>query len=58
MGVRFFCNRCGREMFQNITEIMKATTTVLMMDKLCVCSDCLVKELRRIIRREIEALKL
>lgn len=40
MGAKFFCNVCGREIFQDMDQNMKETTTIEEIEGQCLCSDC------------------
>lgn len=42
MGARWFCNHCGREIWQGLASCRK-TSSVLEMERDCVCSDCMTK---------------
>jgi DNA-directed RNA polymerase subunit RPC12/RpoP len=41
--VKFFCNACGKEIWQNMDDGIKRTETVAELEKTCLCSDCSVK---------------
>ena len=43
MGSRWFCNDCGMEIWQGLSENQKKTETVYEMERLCLCSDCIIK---------------
>lgn len=44
MAAKFFCDKCGREIFQHMNEEQKRTTTIAEIEEICVCSDCALKE--------------
>lgn len=39
-GVRFFCIKCGKELWKEMSEEMKKTTTIKEAEETAVCSDC------------------
>ena len=39
-GVRFFCIKCGKELWRGMSEEMKETTTIKEAEETAVCSDC------------------
>lgn len=42
MGIKFFCNKCGIEIFQRMSQEMKDTDTVAEVERQCVCLDCIL----------------
>ena len=47
MPAKFFCNKCGKEIFQDMENSQKETTSVAEIEKVCECSDCMFKELKK-----------
>ena len=43
MGARWFCNDCGREIWQGLSQEQKETETVAEMEEVCMCTDCILK---------------
>ena len=46
MGVKFFCNKCDKEIFQSISQDMKETETIAEAEMQCICSDCILEIFR------------
>jgi hypothetical protein len=46
MSVRFFCNVCGKELWQLLPKNVKETITIKQVEEDTICSDCLI-DLRR-----------
>jgi hypothetical protein len=46
MPVKFFCNDCGMEMWQFMSEGYKITLTVAEANKQLKCSNCRLKQVR------------
>lgn len=44
MAVKFFCDRCGKEIFQEMDKATKDYWTISQIEHTCICSDCLLKE--------------
>lgn len=44
MPVKFYCNNCGKEIWQSMADYIKKSETVYHAEKRCLCSDCLLKE--------------
>jgi len=45
MGVKFFCDECGKEIFKQMTYTEKITLKELLQN--CMCSDCQMKEIHK-----------
>jgi len=45
MGAKWFCNKCGKEIWEGLDRNSKESETVFDMEKMCVCSDCLLDEI-------------
>lgn len=43
MPAKWFCNKCGEEIWTNLESYMK-NDTVNDMEKKCLCSDCMLKK--------------
>ena len=44
--VKFFCDSCGKEMWQELDEFTKKTHTIFMLETNGIeCADCLLKRL-------------
>ena|SRR3972149_3035849 len=44
MPVKFFCNDCGKEIWSEMTQDDKNSTTISEAERTCFCSDCLLKK--------------
>ena len=44
MGVKFFCNECGKEIFKEMEDETKETTTIAEIEEQCLCGNCIVKK--------------
>jgi len=42
--VRFFCAKCGKEIWKGMAKDMKETTTIAEAERTAICWDCLNKE--------------
>lgn len=47
MPIKCFCKECGKEIFPNMDEEMKETTTVAELERSCICTDCELKEVKK-----------
>jgi len=45
--IKFFCDDCGKEIFQELDKDKKEMTTIAEIERTCLCSDCLLKKLRK-----------
>lgn len=46
MPVKFFCDNCGKEIFQGMDQNTKETTTIAEIEQECLCSDCEHKKVK------------
>ena len=44
MGSKWFCNKCGKEIWTGLQKSIKETETVYEMELRCLCSDCMIAE--------------
>jgi hypothetical protein len=45
MPIRFFCKKCGKEIWQDLSEESKAEdNTIASLEGRCICSDCFLKK--------------
>ena len=47
MPVKFFCNKCDKEIWSGMTQEDKDTTTIGEAEKTCLCSDCLLAQYKK-----------
>ena len=47
MGAKWFCNKCGKEIWKGLSNDIKKTTTVYEMELSCVCTDCAIAESKK-----------
>lgn len=45
MGAKWFCNRCEKEIWKNMTEDQKKAT-IEGAERICFCSDCILIEIQ------------
>ena len=50
MPAKWFCNDCGKEIWKSLNKPDKETETVAEMERVCRCSDCM---LRRVLDEDI-----
>ena len=43
MPAKWFCNDCGAEIWQGLSQNQKDTETVAEMERTCMCTDCIIK---------------
>jgi len=41
MGAKWFCNNCDKEIWKELSREKKGSQTVLELEYLCFCSDCI-----------------
>ena len=46
MSIKYFCDDCGKEIFQCLEY--KDTTSIAEIERNCLCSDCLIKEFKKL----------
>lgn len=46
MPVKFFCNKCGKEIWEYMDQLTKETTTISEAERSCTCSDCGLEMIR------------
>ena len=45
MGAKWFCNKCGKEIWESLNETDKRIHTVEEMERKCICSDCVLQDI-------------
>lgn len=44
--VRFFCSKCGKELWKDISIIGKQSMSITEAERRCICSDCLLEDIK------------
>ena len=44
MPAKWFCNDCGKEIWQGLDQNQKETETVAEMERVCMCTDCRISK--------------
>jgi hypothetical protein len=47
MGIKFFCNDCGKEIWTGMRQSDKECTTISEAERTCRCSDCVLKAYKK-----------
>jgi len=52
MGARWFCNTCGNEIWKFLNPFTKESETIAEAEERCICSNCMLKEVRSLLKIE------
>ena len=45
--IKFYCKECGKEIWEDLNEVDKNIYTIKEMEKRCICSDCILKDIKK-----------
>lgn len=57
MCIKFFCNDCGKEIYENLDAKEKEIFTISMFENICYCKDCskeITKNGKHKVKKKIE----